>query len=83
MKSLIIGDSYQKQSACFKIPVTCVHRAHAQTQVCIVITIIRRFDHCPSDEQVIVAVVIESNMEGVEFWDGELIAHCAQAKSAE
>src|SRR5215207_4201486 len=74
MKDLIVGDTHKKYSIRRQIAITCIHSFHLQAQVGVIVAVIGRFNQRAGNQQVILAVVIKGDMEGVEAGDGELVS---------
>ena len=66
-----------------QVTVAGIYFLNIQAQVCVVVSIIRCFNKCACDEHVIVTVIVVSDVEGVKFWNGELIPSRAEKEGKE
>ena len=83
MEDQVIGHTHQDQSIDREIAISRIHRTDLDTQVCVIVAIIGRLYQRASNQQIVITIIVEGNMKGIEFGDRHLIPHTTQAKAGQ
>ena len=78
---LVVGDAHQDQALCRQVAVARIHAGDLDAQVGVVVPVVWRLDDRAGDQQVVIAVIIEGNVERIEPGNGHLVTCRAQEQA--